>query len=182
MKEKLQKNWYYIVIIVLVVALFIGIPTNPPSEVDEISSATETVVSSLYIYVDIKGEVANPGVYKLDSNSRLYEVISLAGGLTIDADVYQINMASLLTDEMNIYIPSIYDDVVVDIPTEPSLIDINQANETLLETLPGIGPSTATAIVDYRIEFGYFGSIEDIMNVPGIGETTYDNIKDLITI
>ena len=135
----------------------------------------------------LKGEVKNPGVYKLESDARLFQVISLAGGLSNEADSLGINMSILLRDQMSIYVPSIYDNVpivVTPIDENPDdrLIDINQAGALLFETLPGIGPSTAQNIIDYRDEYGYFDVIEDIMNVPNIGESTFENIKDLITI
>ena len=187
MKEFMKKYWFYGVIGVLVL-LFLLIPQETQG-VDDTSSPTiqkeqEEVIE--YIYVDIKGQVKNPGVYKLDQGSRLFQVINLAGGLTDDANSLLINMSILLEDQMNIYVPSIHDKEPIDvIPNEEPddfLIDINQAGATLLETLPGIGPSTAQNIIDYRNEYGYFDTIEDIMNVPNIGEATFENIKDLITV
>lgn len=186
MKEQIKKYWLY-GIIVAVVAVLLLIPKETPI-VDSVSGATvyEEEIVVEYIYVDLKGQVKNPGVYKLDYGARLFQVINLAGGLTDEANSLLVNMSILLDDEMSIYIPSIHDPLPVvvfpDEDTEDQLIDINQAGITLLETLPGIGPSTAQNIVDYRDEYGYFEAIEDIMNVPNIGESTYENIKDLITV
>ena len=142
-----------------------------------------------YIYVDIKGYVYNPGVYKLEKDTRLFQLITQAGGLIGDADEQAINLSMLLKDEQVIYIPSIneiYLDVNEDtiddfVDDGETTININTSSKTALETLPGIGPSTAQSIIDYREENGEFMTIEDIINVPGIGESTYNDIKDLIT-
>jgi competence protein ComEA len=141
-----------------------------------------------YIYVDIRGSVSNPGVYKVEDGTRLFQLISLAGGLTMHANELVINQSQLLTDEMFVYIPNVIE-VDNDIPiidggntsNANDKIDINSATNTELETLPGIGPSTSKNIIDYRTEISEFETTEDIMNVPGIGEATYNEIKDLIT-
>ena len=185
MKEYLKKYWIYGVLgLVLVILLIIP---NEKEPVDAVSNPTIIQEETLgFIYVDLKGEVKNPGVYKLESDSRLFQVITLAGGLTENANVNAINMSILLKDQMSIYIPSIFDEVDtenthIDVPDDGK-ININQANGELFETLPGIGPSTAANIIEYRDEHGYFNVIEDIMNVPNIGEATFEQIKDLITV
>lgn len=187
MKEYLKKYWMYGVIGIVIIVLLL-IPKETPI-VDGTSGATveEQVEEMKYIFVDLKGEIKNPGVYKLESNARLFQVISLAGGLTEEADSLGINMSILLKDQMSVYVPSIHDHVpivVTPIDEDPNghLIDINRAGAILLQTLPGIGPSTAQNIIDYRDEFGYFDVIEDIMNVPNIGESTFENIKEFIII
>ena len=141
-----------------------------------------------YIYIDIRGSILNPGVYKVESGTRLFQLISRAGGLTMDANELVINQSELLVDEMFVYVPSIDEidgnsvDIVIGNSTiSKGKIDINNAAKIELETLPGIGPATAQSIIDYRDEITDFTTIEDIMNVPGIGETTYNEIKDLIT-
>jgi len=187
MKEYLKKYWLYGVIGIVIVVLLL-LPRETPV-VDDTSGPTveEQVELMKYIFVDLKGEIKNPGVYKLESDARLFQVISLAGGLTEEADPLGINMSILLKDQMRVYVPSIHEQVpmvVTPIDEDPDdlLIDINQAGLLLLETLPGIGPSTAQNIIDYRDEFGYFDVIEDIMNVPNIGESTFENIKEFIII
>lgn len=187
MKEYLKKYWLYgVIAIVLIVAMFVPKETTA---IDDVSGVTiaEQEQEIKYIYVDLKGEVKNPGVYKLESNARLFQVVNLAGGLTGDADSLAINMSILLKDQMSVYVPSIHDNLAmvvtpIDETPEERLVDINRADVTLFESLPGIGPATAQNIIDYRNEFGYFDMIEDIMNVPNIGEATFESIKDLITI
>ena len=186
MKKYIKKYWIYgAVTCALIIAMLI--PKQIAPEIDAITSSTveiETVEE--HIYVDLKGFIKNPGVYKLEKNTRLFQVINLAGGLQDEADSLAINMSMELKDQMSIYIPSIHDNLpmVVTPIDDPDdfLIDINQAGVLLLQSLPGIGPSTAQNIVDYRDESGYFDVIEDLLNVPNIGEATFDEIKDLITI
>jgi len=187
MKENLKKYWVILVMgCVVIVALMIP-KQEETTDIDVITSPTtnynEEVVE--YIYVDVKGYIKNPGVYKLEKDARLFQVVTLAGGLQDEADSLAINLSMSLKDEMSIYIPSIHDNepiLVTPIEQEDFLIDINQAGLVLLQTLPGIGPSTAQNIIDYREEYGYFVVLEDILNVPNIGESTFEQIKDLITV
>jgi competence protein ComEA len=189
MKEGIKKYAIYIIIgIVMIVSIIISyVPKEEEPYEVPITQGNPTIPSETYIYVDIRGSISNPGVYKLDQNTRLFQLIQKAGGLTEEADENKINQSIQLIDETFIYIPSIYDvDIVMkdDSSTQDdsSLININIASIAQLETLPGIGPATAQAIVDYREEVVMFQSIEEIMDVPGIGEATFYEIKDLITV
>jgi len=159
------------------------------------------------IVIHIAGEVVNDGVFELNEGSRVVDAVNIAGGLTENADVSKINLAYILSDEMKIYIPNknerekegnYYEenreyisngsgDNVIERDKEESkgenvLININKATQTELETLPGIGPSTALKIIKYREENGNYSSIEDIKNVSGIGDSKFNNIKDLICV
>lgn len=141
------------------------------------------------IVVHITGAVPRPGVYALPEGARVQDVISAAGGFLAEADKATINLARILEDGEMLDIPYTEGFSPV-IPTEapvvvePSseLIDINTASSVELESLPGIGPTTAQKIIDYREQNGPFLSIEDIINVSGIGPGTYERIKLLITI
>ncbi|MEC9484906.1 MAG: helix-hairpin-helix domain-containing protein [Candidatus Izemoplasma sp.] len=139
-----------------------------------------------YIYVDIKGAVKYPGVYKLKEDSRLFQVISKAGGLLHDADELAINLSQSLRDEMVIYVPIVGEDypLITDVTEnqEAGIVNINTASKIELETLPGIGPSTAQSIIDYREEFGDFETIEALLNVSGIGEQTLADLEPYITV
>ena len=153
---------------------------RPPQAVKplEFSSVERPVPAQTTIYVDVRGAVMHPGVYKVLSTDRVFEVIKRAGGFHPLAVKTSINQAGFL-----------YDGDIIDVhfvgsggPQAPttSRISINRADQSTLETLPGIGPSTAIAIIKYR-EQTPFLKPEDLMNVPGIGEKTYENLKDLIT-
>ena len=122
-------------------------------------------------------------------NSRVCDAIELAGGLTQDADLTNINLAYILEDGEKIYIPhkgeqisSITSDNYTNSPSNDLKININKASQTELETIPGIGPSTALKIINYRNENGKFSKIEDIKNVSGIGDAKYEKIKEFIKI
>jgi competence protein ComEA len=142
------------------------------------------------IVVHITGAVPRPGVYALPQGARVQDGISAAGGFLAEADKEQINLARPLEDGEKLDVPYSEGFSPV-IPTpmaapvtgeETNLIDINTASSFELETLPGIGPTTAQMIIEYREENGPFLSIEDIINVSGIGPGTYERIKDLITV
>ena len=160
------------------------------------STSNTTEEESINIIVHIHGEILNPGLVYLPIDSRISDAISAAGGITEIADLSKVNLAYKLKDAQKIYIPSIYDEeqeiyiqedaganVVIPDSSPPSLlININTAIQPELETLPGIGASTAKKIIDYRLTNGNFKKIEDIMNVPGIGESKFNSIKDQICI
>ena len=141
-----------------------------------------------YIYVDIKGEVINPNVYKIEKGLRVIDVINLAGGLTEESDTSNINLSKIVTDEMVIVIKSknneeVYIDSDVDINNNNNnqLIDINTCTIDELLTLPGIGKSKANNIIEYRKK-NKFNTINDIMNVSGISESLFNKIKEYIKV
>ncbi len=139
------------------------------------------------ITIHIDGEVVQPGVYHLQPGSRIQDAILKAGGLKQNANIHRINLAQTLSDGIKIYIPSDNEpdaQTGTDITPPPAqnLLDINQASLTDLIKLPGIGTQKAQEIIHYRTEHGSFLNKEDIMLVPGIGESIYNLIKDYITI
>lgn len=186
--QTIRKYAIYIIAFVFVTLLGLGFVTqkDDPVALDFTPNVeSERIIEDVYIYIDLKGAVQNPGVYKLEKNSRLFQVIQLAGGLTVDADDNAINMSIILADQDVVYIPTIGEEfpniTIVDDSDIGGIININTATFESLQTLPGIGPSTAQKIIDYRTEYGLFNTIEDIQNVSGIGESTYNEIKDFIT-
>lgn len=145
------------------------------------------------ILIEIKGHVSKPGVLELPTGSRLHMAIDLAGGFLPDADALSLNMAMKLTDEMSFYVPKIgetpFAPQVFVSPSAPITgtsgggpININTADEAGLTTLPGIGPSKAAAIITYREENGPFASIDALKEVTGIGDKTFEQLKDGISI
>jgi len=131
----------------------------------------------LYVFVDIKGAVQSPGVYKMAASDRVYQLIERAGGSLGEADLTTINQAAILTDGSIIYIPTTGENIEEDSTT---LININTASIDQLITLPNIGEATAKAMLDYRNE-QLFESKESILEVSGIGDATFEAVKDLIT-
>lgn len=148
------------------------------------------------IKIHIIGEVKNTGIIEIEEGSRIADAIEKAGGITKEADVSKVNLAYVLQDGQKVYIPSIYDEetecieevagdnVIIEdeVNGKNVKVNINKATQTELETLPGIGPSTALKIINYREENGKFGSTKEIMNVSGIGEAKYEAIKDYISV
>jgi len=143
------------------------------------------------IVVHITGAVPRPGVYALPDGARVQDVISAAGGFLAEADKEYINLARTLEDGELLEIPYMEGfspviptavQVIITPGADTDLININTASSFELESLPGIGPTTAQKIIDYRETNGPFISIEDIINVSGIGPGTYTRIKDLITV
>lgn len=130
------------------------------------------------VTVYISGAVASPGVFVLPAGSRLEAAITAAGGLAPEAEAEKINLAAFLEDGQQVNVPGIVDTGHVN----AGRVNINTASASELDSLPGIGPTTAQAIVDYRLQNGSFQFIQDIQSVPGIGPTTYERIKDYITV
>jgi len=168
-------------VILILAALVINHLTPAQSNHGEIFIPNAEAISPqeehAFITVDIKGAIQNPGVYKIGLDSRMYQLIDQAGGVLEDAQLSTINLAMFLSDARSYTIPFIGDEVI---NIEDPLININEASIERLSSLPNIGPSTAQAIIDYRNETP-FRSNEAIMEVRGIGEATFDAIKDLIT-
>ena len=153
------------------------------------------------VVVHIIGEINKPGVVTLPEGSRIIDAINMAGGKTEEADLSKINLAYILEDGTQIYIPRINENlneinlisdgagvgvIVTDSNVEENEINakvnINTASKEKLETLPGIGETTAQKIIDYRETNGKFKTIEDIKNVSGIGDAKYESLKNKITV
>ena len=157
--------------------------------VNVVSKDSSLQVTSTVV-VDVKGQVALPGVYTLSANKRVLDAITLAGGLLPTADERMLNLAAKLVDEMVIYVPTEGEQTsflgsIVKVPgatSDSDLININTSDENELMTLSGIGPSKAKAIIIYREENGLFQSIEQLKEVSGIGDQTFEGIKDFISV
>ena len=148
------------------------------------------------IIVHITGEVNKPGIVILNKNSRIADAINKAGGATKEADLNQINLAYILEDGQKIYIPNKNEKIDEDEyitegnrnnignnnSKEGEKVNINEAMQTELEELPGIGPSLASRIIEYREQNGDFKKIEELQNVKGIGDAKYNDIKDKVTV
>ncbi|MFA4930711.1 MAG: helix-hairpin-helix domain-containing protein [Patescibacteria group bacterium] len=145
-----------------------------------------TTNNSDQVDFDISGAVLEPGHYQLAAGSIIYEGIQAAGGFTDSAllNELEVDLATIITDDLSLYIPSSLDEPIDNQyinNTDNDLININQASADELSTLDSIGPKTAQKIIDYRQQ-NNFDSIEEIMEVSGIGEKTYEKIKNNITI
>ncbi len=183
----------------------------PPTPVESTISFTATslaggvavslptnALASVNIVVHVAGEVKNPGVYTLSNSARMIDAVLAAGGATARADLEVINLATPLIDSSQIYVPtkgSAQRPVFArpqpgmngvqstqSSPDSGGVVNINRASVAELDALPGIGPSTAQAIVDYRTTNGPFGSPEDLLNVKGIGPAKFDAMRKLVGV
>ncbi len=192
-----------IIIIGILYFIYNGIDKKSTDQIDNNmlsieNNTKENEESKELVIVHITGAVKTPGIVKLPEGARIEDAIDKAGGLTEDADISDINLAYVLEDGIKIKIPTISEEKNEEIiinssgegivekeisnNSENKIININKANETDLQTLPGIGASLAGRIVEYRNSNGKFNEIEDIKNVSGIGDSKYENIKNLICV
>ena len=205
-----KKQKIIIMIIAIFMVLFIGFyivrKTNSSQYVEletEENEIIENIIKKEEILEDEKqnviihvvGEVKKQGIVQVKENSRISDVIEAAGGATSEADLSKINLAYAVKDGQKIYVPNINDETDIEIVIEnagenvlednnekSSKVNINTATQTELETLNGVGPSTALKIINYRKENGKFNSIEEIKNVSGIGNSTFEKIKEYIEL
>lgn len=189
-----------IIVGVLAIYLVYHYVTNSSSEYIEENIYIETnnqPEEKNKIFLHITGEVNAPGIIEIDEGARLADVIEAAGGFTENADINKINLAYIVKDGQKINIPNVNyvdtnsyitenmgENIIIEDITSSStnLVNINTATQTELETLTGIGPSTALKIIKYREENGKFKTIEEIKNVAGIGNSKFEAIKDEICV
>lgn len=181
--------WFYGADEDIVVDSASGIDDEQVGMSDYVENAENTGTK---MYVDISGAVVNPGVYEVDSQTRLFQVIEMAGGLTENADVDSLNRAEIVYDGQKIIVGTLGEPSAAASESSGSQsaqsgitngkVNLNLAGSATLQTIPGIGPSKAGRIIDYRNTNGRFRKIEDIMNITGIGEKTFESIKDYITV
>ena len=155
-------------------------------EISAIEEAAEDEKSEPVI-VHICGAVVNPGVYELPPGSRIVDAVDKAGGLSVDADESYVNLAAVPNDGEQIFIPTIEESVIMkqtrqETGVSSGKVNINTADKALLCTLPGIGDTRAADIIAYRQEHGNFSAIEDIMQVSGIKEGSFQKIKEMIVV
>jgi len=165
----------------------LAVAANEETDTDE-KSKTKVDEEALTMMADIKGAVVNPGVYQINEGGRVIDLIELAGGLEQDADTAAINFALYVHDEMAVYVPRIGEEVKAVLPVQlgesagEGTVNLNSAESSELQTLPGIGPAKADAIIKHRETNGPFKSIEDLKEISGIGDKTFEKLKDLISV
>jgi competence protein ComEA len=146
------------------------------------STAVSGDVQAPKIYVHVAGSVKSPGIYQLDSGTRVYDAVLAAGGFTSKANQSSVNMARALTDGEQLVVSSESGGTSFQVAPSSSQISLNQASSSQLEDLPGVGPALAGRIIDWRVANGGFKAKEDLLNVAGIGDKLFASFKDLVTL
>lgn len=141
------------------------------------------------IIVDVAGWVRKPGVYEFSDGDRVIDAVNRAGGARSGADLTSLNLAAPLVDGTQVVVPKAGPNVPAGTGSSgtgstggTALVDVNTASETELETLPGVGPVTAAAIIDYRTQNGPFAAVDDLIDVSGIGPSTLEQIRPFVTV
>lgn len=183
---KLLDRYQNVLFIALVAAIIAGgllLATSRPAPVHIIIAPPDPTATPGPIQVYVSGAVAQPAVYALSWDARVEDAIEAAGGVLESAELARINLAQRLQDGDQIHVPD-----ATTAATQPAAaapggpVNINTAGPAELETLPRIGPSLAQRIIDHREAHGPFQTIEDIMEVSGIGESTFEQLRELIVV
>lgn len=182
-----------IAVVVVIIATTVGIYMYKQTQENTVSyygneeQSEETHISQITVH--ITGAINNPGVIIIEEGARIVDALEAAGGETEEADVNRLNLAYVLEDGEKLYIPSKNEEEQEyitqgkdNMSEGQSKININSAQIEELITLPGVGEATANKIIEYRKENGKFQKIEDLKNVPGIGDSKFENIKMLIKV
>ena len=153
--------------------------TGDRDEIEIISPSTEgeDLPAGRQVVVHVAGAVVVPGIYQLPQDARVNDAIIAAGGLASEADQSRINLAAKLADGQKVYIVRVGESTTGVAGEATSLININNASESQLDTLPGVGPVTTQKIVGGRP----YGSVEELRTKKIVGQATFEKIKDLIT-
>ena len=154
-----------------------------PSETPSPDSGDQDAAGGSVIYVHILGQVAHPGLYALRDGDRGVDIVAAAGGFTAEADPAGINLARFLTDGEQIYVPAV-GEVAAGPAGGPGdgTVNLNTADAAALDTLPRIGPALAERILAWREKNGPFASVEDLLDVPGIGDAILEGLRDLVSV
>jgi competence protein ComEA len=157
------------------------------------SPTTEPAIAD-QVVVHVAGAVQQPGVHELAAGARVTDAIAAAGGLTADADGARLNLAARVADGERVYVLALGEDAPPPVAgSSPAAgpngagaaatpVDLNAADESTLDALPGVGPATAAAIVEHRSKIGRFTSVDQLLDVRGIGEAKLDALRDLVRV
>ena len=180
LKQRLQSANKLTLALLSALALLIGWILWPQTETETITFEPEefSSPSNSKISVHLVGEVNSPGLYELQIGSRVSDALDLAGGFTANASISSVNLARILIDGEQLVVKSqeSYQQEL------DSKVSINEADVEKLDSLPGVGPSIASRIIEHREQNGPFRSVEQLTEVSGIGPKMLSNIKDLVRL
>ena len=178
--------WAFVVAVVLVAALFYGRARQPAPSIAAPATSTSgpAATSAPAVFVHVAGAVEKPGLYRFPEGMRVADAIEAAGGPLAKADLNAINLADLLTDRLKIEVPLRGKSVAIapSASASPGLVNLNTADQAALETIPGIGPVTASAILQHRTEIGTYETVEQLLDVTGIGPATLESLRAYVTV
>ena len=169
-----------------------GGEASPPAPIVTSSAVTDGVggvvpAQDEPLVVYVTGAVKKPGVYQLAQGKRVVDAIDMAGGVTAKADAMTVNLAALLIDGEQVLVPEAFTPGAGAAPTgagpataTSGVVHLNSADVTALDALPGVGPATAQRILDWRDAHGGFKTVDDLMEVPGIGPSKLEALRDLV--
>ena len=157
-------------------------PYQTADAVEAVDQTPAQVIQAPTIFVHVVGEVANPGIYSVDAGGRVFDAIFAAGGFTEFADQASVNLAREVSDGEQVLILTTGQAVAAGSAKSSQLLSLNRASQAELEQLPGIGPTLAGRILDWRTANGGFKKKEDLMKVSGIGQKLFASMKDLVTL
>ncbi len=150
------------------------------------ASASAEATGPTELWVHVAGAVQHPGLYRLPIGARVGDAVASAGGLSADARPASVNLARVLSDGEQVLVADSSEPPGVSTSggkaASGGLVDLNTADEATLDTLPGVGPSTALRIVQDREKNGPFRAVEDLQRVSGIGPKRFEQLKDLVTV
>jgi len=201
MDNSLTRYRPYLVMMLLFISVLVGTvyvlrrPESAPATLVIVTASPRPSATVASIMIDVRGAVNKPGVYSLAAGSRLQDALTLAGETLPNADTRALNLARKLNDGEQIYVPlqgeipptipsasGKSDSRSAPTPTRAGKLNLNTATLQELDALPGIGPVTAQSIIDYRNQNGAFKKLDDVKKVRGIGDSLYNQIKDLIAL
>jgi len=174
--------------LVVVGWLLLREPAPPPeASIPRAAPALTSTTAAATVVVHAAGAVRRPGIYTLPAGGRVADLLAMAGGATSDADLDRVNLAAKVVDGSQIYVPRRGESAPAGAGNGGAVavsgpLDLNTATVEQLDELPGIGPTTAKAIVDTRERMGGFHSVDDLLEVRGIGPAKLDAIRDLVTV
>lgn len=166
------------------------VPVDAALPMVEPASVTTSSVPPGPVVVHVAGAVVTPGVHALPAGARVIDAVDAAGGLRPDADAVRVNLAAEVVDGSQIYVPAV-GEIDTPVPVGDAVaasgeaggpVNLNTADVAQLETLPGVGPATAAAIVDHRERNGPFGAVEGLLEVRGIGEAKLAQMRDMVRV
>jgi len=206
----LEQKWYLFAVVIVCIVTLIGLNVFLQEEEhqddlfadvtdafadgeQDAEKEIEVPIKETVKKVDVKGAVKSPGLYIAVDGERVLDLVEKAGGFVAEADLNRVNLAQIVEDQMVIYVPRVGEEqeniplqagtgIGAGSSQESQKVNINTASESELQTLTGIGPSKAATIIQYRTEKGPFKSIEEIKNIGGIGDKTFEKLKDDIEI